>query len=61
VVLWEIDGDPSGGAFHSQVRAARDWGEAALDDELALPEGSSSGKIAVRVLDSIGDVGVATS
>lgn len=59
VVVWEIDSTPSARPFHSRVRAVRDWGEAALDDQLLLPEGASNGKIAVRVVDSIGDVGIA--
>ncbi len=59
VVVWEVDGDPSPGAFTSQVRAVRPWGEEVIAGELSLPAHASPDRIAVRVVDSIGDVGVA--
>ncbi len=59
VVVWELDANPSSGAFQSQARAVRPWGDEELALELRLPERSSGEHLAVRVVDTVGDVGVA--
>lgn len=58
VVAWEIGARPSDGPFEPLDSAVRPWDENELTQELPLPKGLPPDRIAVRVVDSAGDVGL---
>jgi DNA modification methylase len=59
VVVWEVDNHPSGEVFNSSLRAVRGFGDETIACELSLPRESAEEKLTVRVVDSVGDVGLA--
>jgi DNA modification methylase len=58
VVVWEVGRHADPGPFSGLLRAVRPWGEEELPVEIPLPDGLSTEGLAVRVVDSVGDVGI---